>query len=117
MLHHQTADSENNIFGRTRNPRKLNLTAGGSSGGEGSLVAFRGAILGVGTDIGGSIRIPSLCCGTYGFKPSAFRIPYGGVTACSRRGSPGFPAVAGPLATSFDDLWLFLSTVIESKPW
>ncbi|KAK1963020.1 amidase signature enzyme [Colletotrichum sublineola] len=75
-----TADSENNIFGRTLNPRKTSLTAGGSTGGEGALVAFRGSVLGMGSDIAGSVRIPSLCCGVYGFKPTADRIPYGGET-------------------------------------
>ena len=59
----QTGDSDNNIFGRTLNPHNTSLTAGGSSGGEGALTAFRGSILGVGTDIAGSIRIPALCCG------------------------------------------------------
>lgn len=67
----QTADSENNVFGRTLNPGNTKLTAGGSSGGEGALVAFRGSILGVGTDIAGSVRIPALCNGVYGFKPTA----------------------------------------------
>lgn len=62
-----TGDSENNIFGRTLNPHNTLLTAGGSSGGEGALVSFRGSVLGVGTDIAGSIRIPALCCGIYGF--------------------------------------------------
>ncbi|TIC89846.1 Acetamidase [Colletotrichum higginsianum] len=66
-----TADSENNIFGRTLNPHKTSLTAGGSTGGEGALISFRGSVLGIGTDIAGSIRIPSLCCGIYGFKPTA----------------------------------------------
>jgi Asp-tRNA(Asn)/Glu-tRNA(Gln) amidotransferase A subunit family amidase len=61
-----------------QNPHKLSLTAGGSSGGEGALVGMRGSILGVGTDIAGSIRIPALCCGTFGFKPSTDRIPMGG---------------------------------------
>lgn len=63
---------------RLQNPYKLNLTAGGSSGGEGALVGMRGSLLGVGTDIGGSIRIPALCCGTFGFKPSTDRIAMGG---------------------------------------
>jgi Asp-tRNA(Asn)/Glu-tRNA(Gln) amidotransferase A subunit family amidase len=64
-----TGDSHNYVFGRVLNPHKLKLGAGGSSGGEGALVAMRGSILGIGTDIGGSIRIPALCNGTYGFKP------------------------------------------------
>ena len=73
-----TADSDNNVFGRTLNPRNLHLTAGGSTGGEGALIALSGSILGVGTDIGGSIRIPSLCNGIYGFKPSAGLVPLSG---------------------------------------
>jgi Asp-tRNA(Asn)/Glu-tRNA(Gln) amidotransferase A subunit family amidase len=82
-----TAESHNNVFGRTLNPYHLNLTAGGSSGGEGALVAMRGSLLGVGTDIAGSVRIPSICCGTVGFKPSVDRIPYGGQTSAGRAGS------------------------------
>lgn len=49
----QTTDSHNNVFGRTLNPLNTSLTAGGSSGGEGALVAMRGSPLGVGTDVGG----------------------------------------------------------------
>ncbi|KAJ9603096.1 hypothetical protein H2200_012391 [Cladophialophora chaetospira] len=112
-----TADSENNVFGRVLNPNKLNLTAGGSSGGEGALVGMRGSILGVGTDIGGSIRIPAFCCGTYGFKPSVDRIPFGGQTNPVLDGWTGIIPVAGPLARSPRDLRLFLETVIKSKPW
>ncbi|KAF3008209.1 hypothetical protein E8E14_008959 [Neopestalotiopsis sp. 37M] len=115
-----TADSENNIFGRTLNPNKTSLTAGGSSGGEGATVAFRASPLGVGTDIAGSIRIPSLCCGVYGFKPTGDRIPYGG------QGDTPFPAAhlpgtivpcAGPLANSVQDLEFFMKTVISKQPW
>lgn len=113
----QTADSENNIFGRTRNPRKLNLTAGGSSGGEGALVAFRGSVLGVGTDIAGSIRIPSLCCGVYGFKPTTQRVPYGRQATPSPPGLPGISAAAGPLAWSIGDLKVFFRAVLDAKPW
>ncbi|OAP54831.1 hypothetical protein AYL99_11279 [Fonsecaea erecta] len=112
-----TADSENNVFGRVLNPHKLKLTAGGSSGGEGALVGMRGSLLGVGTDIGGSIRIPAFCCGTYGFKPSVDRIPFGGQTNPVLDGWTGIMPAAGPLATTPRDLRLFLETVINSKPW
>lgn len=113
----QTADSDNNVFGRVLNPHKLSLTAGGSSGGEGALVAMRGSILGVGTDIGGSIRIPALCCGTYGFKPSSNRIPYSGQQGPGKAGSPGIKAAAGPLATTFRDLEYFTKLVLSKSPW
>ncbi|GAD94116.1 general amidase, putative [Paecilomyces variotii No. 5] len=112
-----TADSDNNVFGKVMNPNKLSLTAGGSSGGEGALVAMRGSVIGVGTDIAGSIRIPALCCGTLGFKPTTNRIPYGGQAAPSKAGSPGIVACAGPLTNSPRDARLFLENVINSKPW
>ncbi|KAK8138059.1 general amidase GmdB [Apiospora sp. TS-2023a] len=112
-----SSDSHNNVFGRTLNPHKLSLGAGGSSGGEGALVALRGSILGVGTDMAGSVRIPALCNGTYGFKPSTGRVPFFGSTFCHRMGSPGFPPVAGPLSCSYEGMALFLQAVIESHPW
>ncbi|OOF94627.1 hypothetical protein ASPCADRAFT_397432 [Aspergillus carbonarius ITEM 5010] len=113
-----TADSENNIFGRTLNPHNTSLTAGGSSGGEGALIAFRGSILGVGTDVAGSIRIPSLCCGIYGFKPTADRVPYGGQARGSMKGLPGLTAAAGPLAHSIEDLQLFMKVAVgDGQAW
>ncbi|KAH8649975.1 amidase signature domain-containing protein [Xylariales sp. PMI_506] len=111
-----TADSENIIFGRTLNPHNTLLTAGGSSGGEGSLVAFRGSPLGVGTDIAGSIRIPSLCCGTYGFRPSTARIPYGKQQGCSNPGFKTILPVAGPLANDLESLKIFTKAVIQAQP-
>ncbi|KAL4795793.1 amidase signature domain-containing protein [Aspergillus venezuelensis] len=112
-----TADSENNIFGRVLNPHNLSLTAGGSSGGAGALVAMRGTLLSVGTDIAGSIRIPALCCGTFGFKPTAGRIPYGGQLSGARKGSPGIAPCAGPLATTFEDMKFFMESVMGANPW
>ncbi|KAH7268609.1 amidase signature domain-containing protein [Fusarium solani] len=111
-----TADSHNNVFGRTLNPRNTALGAGGSSGGEGALIAFRGAPIGVGTDIAGSVRIPSLCCGTYGFKPTAGRIPYGGQRGCSNPGLKFILACAGPLANDMQSLKIFTKAVIDSRP-
>ncbi|KAI8716784.1 Amidase [Fusarium sp. LHS14.1] len=111
-----TADSHNNVFGRTLNPRNTALGAGGSSGGEGALVAFRGSPIGVGTDIAGSIRIPSLCCGTYGFKPTAGRIPYGGQRGCSNPGLKFILACVGPLANDMQSLGIFTKAVIDSRP-
>ncbi|TEA19127.1 Acetamidase [Colletotrichum sidae] len=114
-----TADSENNIFGRTLNPHKTTLTAGGSTGGEGALISFRGSILGVGTDVAGSIRIPSLCCGIYGFKPTADRVPFSGqaLYPFPKPRLPGVVPVAGPMANSVDDLSLFMETVLAQRPW
>jgi amidase len=74
----QWGETYNKIFGRTTNPHCRILTAGGSSGGEGALIALKGSPLGVGSDIGGSIRIPSAYCGIYGMRPSYHRVPYAG---------------------------------------
>jgi amidase len=111
-----TADSHNNIWGRTLNPHNTALTAGGSSGGEGSLIAFRGSPLGIGTDIAGSIRIPSLCCGIYGFKPTSGRIPFGGQQSPALEGFAAIAPVAGPMANSFAALQLLSEAVISAHP-
>ncbi|RHZ67881.1 hypothetical protein CDV55_107663 [Aspergillus turcosus] len=111
-----TADSHNNVFGRVINPYRRHLTAGGSSGGEGALIALRGSVLGIGTDIAGSIQIPALCCGTIGFKPSVGRVAYGGQTAAGRGGMVGIAPVVGPLCHSIRDAELVLRTVLNSQP-
>lgn len=112
-----TADSENNIFGRTLNPRNKQLTAGGSTGGEGALLALRGSILGVGTDIAGSIRVPSLCNGLYGFRPCAGLVPHDGVRDLTHPGSQLVRSTAGPMATSLRDCSLFLKAILEAETW
>ncbi|KAJ5805347.1 Amidase [Penicillium riverlandense] len=111
------ADSHNNVFGRTLNPHRSNLNAGGSSGGEGALIAMRGSVLGIGTDIAGSIRIPAICNGIFALRPSADRIPYGGQTSSARGGLAGIKACAGPLATSVRDLELLMRVVANADPW
>ncbi|KAF1914810.1 amidase signature domain-containing protein [Ampelomyces quisqualis] len=112
-------DSHNNVFGRTINPFNTAVTPGGSSGGEGALLGMRGSVLGVGTDVGGSIRIPAMCNGTFGIKPSWERIPYagqeGGAPAAAAK--MGLPASAGPLAHSMRDVDLFFRALSEQKPW
>jgi fatty acid amide hydrolase 2 len=60
----------NKLYGRTQNPWDLAHTCGGSSGGEGAIVGAGGAVFGIGSDIGGSVRIPAAFCGTVGHKPS-----------------------------------------------
>lgn len=111
-------DSHNNVFGRTMNPINRKLTPGGSSGGEGALVAMRGSPLGIGTDIGGSIRVPALCNGLYGFKPSHGRVPYAGQQAAGLPGSSkiGIEATAGPIAVSMRDCELLMSVICDATP-
>ncbi|GFF50619.1 putative amidase C550.07 [Aspergillus udagawae] len=107
-------DSYNHVFGRTLNPLNHQLTVGGSSGGEAALVAMRGSMVGFGTDIGGSIRVPAMCTGLYGFKPSVGRIPFGGVVTGQTPGlgRVSLQGVAGPLARSVADLGTVLAEIV-----
>ncbi|KAL1868415.1 hypothetical protein VTK73DRAFT_3709 [Phialemonium thermophilum] len=109
-------ETVSNIYGRTLNPWNTKLGAGGSSGGEGALLALGGSFLGVGSDIGGSIRVPAAFNGLYGFKPSARRVPTGG-WECTNTGAESIVAVAGPLGRSVDDLELFFQIVSDAQPW
>ncbi|KAF8264302.1 general amidase [Lactarius quietus] len=106
----------NLVFGRTVNPVNRSLTSGGSSGGEGALLRMRGSILGVGSDVGGSIRIPAAMNGIYGLRPSYHRIPYEG-SANSLEGQDSLPSVLGPLSTDIGAIKLFMQVVIGQKPW
>ena len=92
-------ETVNNIIGRTTNPRNKNWSCGGSSGGEGAMIGFRGGIIGVGTDIGGSIRIPSAFNFLYGIRPSHGRMPYAKM-ANSMEGQETVHSVVGPIAHS-----------------
>lgn len=65
-------DSSNPVYGRTNNPYDLSRIPGGSSGGEGALLAAAGSVIGVGSDIAGSIRMPAHFCGVFGHKPTPF---------------------------------------------
>ncbi|KAL8329936.1 hypothetical protein RB597_005297 [Gaeumannomyces tritici] len=73
-------DCANPIYGETVNPHNRDLTPGGSSGAEGASLGLRCAALGLGTDIGGSVRVPAAFCGAYGIKTTSLRNPYGGIT-------------------------------------
>lgn len=94
---------------------QLNLTAGGGTGGEGAPLAMRGSLLEIGTDIARSIRVPALCCGLVGFKPSANRVPYGGITSAARPEMTGILPSAGPLCHTVRDAELLLKVVFNSN--
>ncbi|OSD06208.1 amidase [Trametes coccinea BRFM310] len=109
-------ETNNNIYGRTLNPYNRSLTSGGSSGGEGALIAVHGSPLGIGTDIGGSIRIPAAYMGLYGLKGSVGRMPHGGLMG-SHDGMDAIVGALGPLATSARDLALFCRVMLQYEPW
>ncbi|KAF5013779.1 hypothetical protein FDECE_197, partial [Fusarium decemcellulare] len=110
------AETVNNVFGRTVNPRNRLTTCGGSSGGEAALIAFRGSPIGVGSDIGGSLRIPATCTGLYTLKPSSGRFPTSN-TVSGLMGQESVVSVNGPLANSLDDLKAYSKVVVDSEPW
>lgn len=113
LMHLETSS---NLYGTTVNPFNRSLTSGGSSGGEGALLGIRGSCLGVGGDIGGSVRAPAANQGLYGLRPTTFRIPKRGSLA-PHLGSGYINAVTGPLSTSLEGVKLFMKTVLAFKPW
>jgi amidase len=113
-LMHIECDSP--IYGTTVNPFNRNLSCGGSSGGEGALLGLKGSVMGIGTDIGGSIRAPAANNGVYGLKPTSFRLPLQGLIV-NQLGRESIIAVIGPLARSREDLHLFVKTILDAEPW
>ncbi|KAH0581238.1 hypothetical protein H2248_012353 [Termitomyces sp. 'cryptogamus'] len=109
-------ETHNHVFGRTTNPYNRKLTPGGSSGGEGALLAMKGSPLGIGTDIAGSLRIPSAFCGLYTLRPSYERLPYcGAVNALE--GQESISSVLGPMANSMSGVKIFTKAIMDAKPW
>lgn len=109
-------ETDNNIYGVTTNPYNTALTPGGSSGGEGALLGTRGSCLGIGTDIGGSIRGPAANNGVFGFRPTTYRLPVAGWSA-TMLGAEHIVAVIGPLSTSLEGCKIFMRTLLEQQPW
>lgn len=104
-----------NLYGKTVNPFNRQLTSGGSSGGEGALIGLNGSVLGLGTDIGGSIRSPAANNGIYGLRPTGGRFPLDGLSAA--KGAHGITPVMGPISTSRGGLRLLMKTALDAKPW
>jgi amidase len=109
-------ETVNNIIGYTWNPKNRLLSCGGSSGGEGALIALRGSPAGFGTDIGGSVRIPAGFNYLYGLRPSSGRMPYQGA-ANSMDGQSTILSVIGPLASTARSLTLLFKAVLSQQPW
>lgn len=107
------AEPNNPIFGRTNNPWELLRSPGGSSGGEAAAVAAGLTPLGIGSDAGGSVRLPAHFCGVYALKPTEHRVPTTGHIPELPGTSRGLRHLAtlGPLGRSAQDLALALSVV------
>ena len=90
--------SNNSLFGPVRNPFDRRCIPGGSSGGAGAAVAAGMVPVALGSDTGGSVRIPAALCGVVGFRPSAGRYSQRGIVPVSRTRD-----TAGPICRSVDD--------------
>jgi len=112
-------ETDNGVFGRTNNPYDLNLSPGGSSGGAAAIVAAGGAPFDIGSDTGGSIRLPAHLCGICGLKPTSGRVPRTGHIISADGTLQSFTQL-GPLARSVEDLWRIFKIVVgpdNKDPW
>lgn len=103
-------ECDNVVYGPGRNPYNVRHTPGGSSGGEAAIIAAGGSPFGVGSDIGGSIRMPAAFCGIFGHKPSEKIVPLTGHFPMTLEVAESFVgsyypfSVVGPMARKSDDL-------------
>ena len=112
--------TKNELHGQTLNPRNVDLTPGGSSGGAASAVAAGMCAIGHGTDIAGSIRYPAYACGLHGLRPTLGRIPAWNATAPDRLIGAQLMAVSGPIARTIDDIRLSFAAMAAGDtrdPW
>jgi len=100
-------ESSNPLYGRTNNPYDLRRTVGGSSGGEAAIIAAGGAPFGLGSDIGGSIRMPAFFNGIFGHKPSGGLVPGTGQHPIAVNEALRY-LCTGPLARRAEDLFPLL---------
>ncbi len=103
-------ESYNHVYGRTSNAYDPTRTAGGSSGGEGAAVGSGGSPFGLGSDVGGSIRLPAFFNGVFGLKPSPGVVPNTGQFPVTH-GDAARLLTMGPLARRAEDLMPLLRLI------
>jgi amidase len=108
-------ETDNPVYGATRNPYDLSRSPGGSSGGATAIVAAGGAAFDIGSDTGGSIRLPAHFCGVAGLKPTSGRVPRTG-HAIGPHGPAEWLTQLGPIARSVSDLQLVLEQIAGPDP-
>jgi amidase len=109
-------ETNNVIYGQTNNPYDLERTPGGSSGGAGAIIAAGGSPLDIGSDTGGSIRLPAHFCGIAGLKPTSGRVPRTGHVVPFGMGAVDSLTQNGPMARYVADLVLTLP-IIAGVDW
>ena len=109
-------DSNNLVYGATRNPHDPERSVGGSSGGEGAALATGITPIGVGSDYGGSIRVPAHFNGVTGLKPGRWVVPYGGHFPPAQAMSIQLWSEIGPMARYVEDLQLLLPIFAQPDP-
>lgn len=109
-------EAENLVYGRTNNPYDLTISPSGSSGGEGAIIAAGGSPFGIGSDSGGSVRLPAGFCGVAGIKPTNGRVPLTGHILSYTEGVGVSVHALGPLARYMADLDLILP-IIQGVDW
>lgn len=107
-------DCNNSVYGQTFNPWNKDFVTGGSSSGEAALIASGQSFLGIGTDLGGSIRFPAAFCGIAGFKPTRNALPRKGVFSVIR-GQNVIVGDLGPMARKVDDLIFMMDNLYKHK--
>ncbi|XP_076655334.1 fatty-acid amide hydrolase 2 [Halictus rubicundus] len=107
-------ESRNNVYGQTCNPYNTTRNVGGSSGGEGAITAACGTAISIGSDIGGSTRMPAFFNGVYGHKPTEGLTPLKGV-GLRKVDYSNSMAEAGPICKKAEDLAPFLKVLIGEK--
>ena len=111
-----SGETDNLVYGRTNNPYDLARTPGGSSGGAGAIIATGGSPLDIGSDTGGSIRLPAHFCGIAGLKPTSGRVPRTGHIVPFAMGAVDALTQLGPMARYVADLSLILP-IIAGVDW
>lgn len=109
-------ESANDVWGRTTNPHNSKYSPGGSTGGEGALLAFGGGRIGIGSDVAGSVRAPAHFSGIYSLRCSIGRWPKAGADT-SMPGQEGVPSIFSPMTRTMGDLSYFTESIIGMKPW
>ena len=111
-----SGETSNKVYGRTNNPFDLERSPGGSSGGAAAIVSACGSPFDIGSDTGGSIRMPAHFCGVAGIKPTSGRVPRTGHIIGHTMGAIDSLTQNGPIARYVEDLALILP-IISGPDW